>query len=124
MLTAFVALIMAILSAMIFLLMNTFIKEINSIEIPIIYVASTLGKGVKYIYGIVILMAIFTTAVASGYGFLSNVTKNKKSYMMGAAIICLISIFIGQMGFSSLINLLYPIFGYLGIIQLIFLIIR
>lgn len=123
-LTTFVALIMVILAAMIFLLMNTFIKEINSIEIPIIYIASTLGKGFKYIYGIVILMAIFTTAVASGYGFLSNVTKNKKSYMMGEIIICLISILIGQMGFSSLINLLYPIFGYLGIIQLIFLLIR
>ncbi len=122
--TIFVAFIMIILSSVIFSLMNTFIEEINSVEIPIIYIANTLGMRFKYIYGIVILMAIFTTAICAGYGFLSNVTKNKKSYLLCTIAICLFSIIVGQFGFSNLINLLYPIFGYLGIIQLIFLIIR
>lgn len=117
-----VGIIMLILSIVIFLLMNTFIKEINGVEIPLVYIASSLGKVFKYIYGIVILIAIFTTAIGSGYGFLSNVTKKRKTYMLSAGIICLVSIIIGQIGFSNLINLLYPIFGYLGIIQIIFLI--
>lgn len=119
----FVGIIMLILSIIIFLLMNTFINEIFKIEIPLVYIASSLGKKFKYIYGIVILIAIFTTAIGSGYGFLTNVTKNRKSYILCTATICLISILAGQIGFSSLINLLYPIFGYLGIIQIIFLII-
>lgn len=118
-----VGIVMLILSIIIFLLMNTFIKEIYKIEIPTVYIASTLGKGFKYIYGAVILIAIFTTAIGSGYGFLSNVTEKRKSYMLCAGAICLASIVIGQISFSSLINLLYPIFGYLGIIQIIFLII-
>lgn len=117
-----VGIIMLILSIVIFLLMNTFINEIFNIEIPLVYIASSLGRAFKYIYGIVILIAIFTTAIGSGYGFLSNSTKKRKTYMLYAGAICLASIFVGQIGFSSLINLLYPIFGYLGIIQIIFLI--
>jgi len=115
--------IMLILSIIIFMLMNTFIKEIYGVEIPLVYIANTLGKVFKYIYGIVILIAIFTTAIGSGYGFLSNVTKKRRTYMLCAGVICLASILIGQIGFSSLINLLYPVFGYLGIVQIIFLII-
>ena len=115
---------MLILSTIIFLLMNTFISEIYKVEIPIVYIANTLGKRFKYIYGLVILMAIFTTAICAGYGFLSNVTKTKKSYLILMSFICVVSIFIGQIGFSNLINLLYPIFGYLGILQLIFIIIH
>ena len=118
-----VGIIMLTLSIIIFLLMNTFINEIQGIEIPLVYIASSLGKMFKYIYGIVILNAIFTTAIGCGYGFLSNVTKKRKIYMLWAGTMCLAAILIGQIGFSSLINLLYPIFGYLGIIQIIFLII-
>lgn len=119
--TVSVAIIMLALSLVIFLLMNTFIKEIYAVEIPIVYIANMLGNSFKYIYGIVILMAIFTTAIGSGYGFLSNITRTRKGYIICAGIICAFSVLIGQMGFSNLINLLYPIFGYLGIIQVIFL---
>lgn len=123
MLTSFlVGAIMLVLSIIIFLLMNTFIKEIFQVEIPIVYIANTLGASFKYIYGGVILTAIFTTAIGSSYGFLANVTKKRKTYMICAILMCLVSIFIGQMSFSNLVNILYPIFGYLGIAQIIFLI--
>ena len=103
--------------------MNTFSDEIRNVELPIVYIANTLGVLGKYIYGIVILIAIFTTAVSTGYGFLMNVIKSRKKYLKLAGIICLAAIFIGQLGFSSLINILYPMFGYLGIIQIFFLLI-
>lgn len=122
--TISVGAVMLTLSIIIFLLMNTFINEISNIEIPLVYIASSLGETFKYIYGAVILIAIFTTAIGSGYGFLSNITRKRKKYIICAGTICLASIVIGQIGFSSLINLLYPIFGYLGIIQIIFLLIR
>ena len=120
--TFYVIIIMFILSIIIYLLMNTFLKEIKNIEIPIIYIANTLGACAKYIYGITVLIAIFTTAISTGYGFLTNVTKSKKNYLKCATIICILSTFIGQIGFSNLISILYPVFGYLGIIQIIFLI--
>lgn len=113
--------IMFILSLIIYLLMNRFWEEIKNIEIPIIYIASTLGNLGKYVYGICILIAIFTTAISAGYGFLNNITKIKKKYLTWGAVICIASIFSGQLSFSNLISILYPIFGYLGIIQIIFL---
>ncbi|MDO5556364.1 MAG: hypothetical protein Q4G09_07170 [Clostridia bacterium] len=113
--------IMLVLSIIIFLLINLFSNEIKNIEIPITYIANTLGKQVKYIYGVVILIAIFTTAISAGYGFLNNVCKTKKGYIIMSSIMCICSVFVGQFGFSNLINLLYPIFGYLGIIQIVFL---
>ena len=116
--------IMLILSITIFLLLNLFLSEIKRIEIPIIYIANTLGHWFKYLYGIVILIAVFTTAVSSGYGFLSNITKNKKIYMICSFSMCAFSILMGQLGFSNLINLLYPIFGYLGVLQIIFLLFK
>lgn len=112
---------MSILSVSIYLLMNTFSSEIKNIELPIVYIANTLGIFGKYIYGAVILIAIFTTAVSAGYGFLVNITKSRKTYLKLAGIICLVSIIVGQISFSNLISILYPIFGYLGIIQIIFL---
>ena len=112
-----------VLSLIIFLLLNTFIEEIKNVEIPIVYIANMINLICKYIYGAGILIAIFTTAIGSGYGFLSNVAKEKRKLKFYAALICLTSIFIGMIGFSKLINLLYPVFGYLGIIQIFFLLI-
>ena len=114
-------LVMLVLSIVIFLIMNSFIEDIKTVEIPIVYIANMLGKGFKYIYGIAILMAIFTTAISTGYGFLNNVTKGRKSYKTLLVIICIISIFAGQIKFSKLVSAIYPIFGYLGMIQIIFL---
>lgn len=118
------AIIMFILSVTIFLLMNTFINQVRNVEIPIIFIAKTLGNGFKYIYGVVILIAIFTTAIGAGYSFLNNITNKRRTYIIYAILMCILSVFIGQLGFSSLINCLYPIFGYLGIIQIILLIIK
>lgn len=64
-----------------------------------------------------------TTAVSSGFGFLNNISKNKKIYKRYNTLICIIAIFIGKLGFSNLVNNIYPMFGILGLIQL-FLIIK
>ena len=101
--------------------MNSYLKEILNIEIPIVYIASSGWEIGKYIYGLCILIAIFTTAISSGYGFLNNISSSRKKYLILGLIICIISIAIGQLEFSKLIGVLYPIFGYLGIIQIIFL---
>jgi len=71
------------------------------------------------LYGLIILGAIITTAISDAFGFLNNVAKDKRQYKKINAIICLISIFVSLFGFSNLVNNIYPIFGALGIIQLI-----
>lgn len=116
----FTFIIMLALSLIIFFLIN---KLNNNIEIPIVYIASKLGYVWKYVYSICILIAIFTTAIASGYSFLNNVTSSKKTYYIFGIIICIGSIFFSQVGFTRLISVLYPVFGYLGIVQIFLLLI-
>ena len=118
---AIVTVVMIVLSAIIYLLIQVFINDLKGIEIPIVYIAGLLGNVYKYLYGFVILVAIFTSAISAGYSFLVNCTKSKKQYTYYAITICLASILVSNLSFSGLINLLYPIFGYLGIIQIIFI---
>ena len=88
---------------------------VQNLELPLIQITKEFGNIYSVIYGIVILIAIFTTAIASGYGFIKNVNKNEKIWMIG---ICVISVLVAPVGFSNLVSLLYPIFGVLGLIQI------
>lgn len=88
---------------------------IQNIELPMIEITRQFGTIYSTIYGIIILIAIFTTAISSGYGFLKNLPKEK--YKIATIIICISSIIIAPIGFSKLVSFLYPIFGVLGIIQ-------
>ncbi len=96
-------------------------SQINNVEMPLVFVAGKLGKIYKYIYGLVILSAIFTSAISSGYAFLENTTKTRKQYKVVCFILCITSIFVSKFGFSSLVNTMYPIFGYLGLLQIIYI---
>ena len=43
---------------------------------------------------------------------------SKKSYPQIAVIMCITSVLVSKIGFSNLVSILYPIFGYLGILQI------
>ena len=77
------------------------------------------GTFYRYLYGVIILGAITTTAISSAYGFLNNISKTEKQYKKYNVIICAFSITAPIIGFSNLVNSLYPVFGLLGLLQLI-----
>ena len=107
-----------LLATAVFVSMLKIDVNIKRIEMPVSYVISTQLPKLKVLYGIVILTSILTTAISLIAGLMQNVKeKNNKKIML--CLICISSIFISQIGFSALINFLYPIFGYIGIIQII-----
>ena len=85
---------------------------------PMVYIAGKFGEIYKYIYGIVIIFSIYSTMISAGYGLLENVEKEK--YQFFNRILCFSAIFIAHISFAELINITYPVFGILGIIQLIY----
>ncbi len=111
------AIIILILSIIIYFMLFNLEKNINP-EMPIVYIVSKISINFKYIYGCIILASIYTTALSLASSFLQNTTKNKKEYSKIAIITCISSLFFSKFGFSNLVNLLYPIFGYLGIFQI------
>lgn len=114
--------LMIIISLMIFMLLPKCDVDISTLEMPVVYVISTAFSKFKSIYAFIILSSIFTTAISIGIGFLQNICKTKKSYPQFVLFMCITSLIVTNFGFSKLVNIVYPVFGYLGIIQMIFII--
>lgn len=95
--------------------------DINNLEMPVIYVVSKMGKVFQKIYGFIILGSILTTAISLGMSFLQNMSQNEKSYTHIAVIMCITSVVISKIGFTKLIQFFYPIFGCLGMLQIVLL---
>ena len=111
--------IIILLSIIVFLLLVRVDVDITKLEMPAVYVVSHMFKILRYSYGFIILGSIFTTTISLGTSFLQNTTKNKKSYTQIAVIMCITSVLISKIGFSNLVSLLYPVFGYLGLVQIL-----
>lgn len=105
-----------VLTVTIYLIIYNF-GNMSNIEIPIVYIASSFGRAFKYIYGIVIIFAIYSTMISAGYGFLTNCTKTEKNYKVLALLMCISAIFISNISFANLVNSTYPVFGLLGLLQ-------
>ena len=103
-----------ILGAIIFLTLSNVGKQISQIEMPIAYVISKMSEIMQIIYGVIIMLSIFTTSVSLGNSLLP---ENKKTRMPLAIAICAIAIVTSNIGFSKLITYAYPIFGILGVVQ-------
>lgn len=98
-------------------------SQIFGLEMPIIEIVKQYGSLYQYSYIIMIGISIFTTAISAGCGFLNNCSKNKKSFNKNLSIMCFLGIFLSQISFSLLVNLLYPILGIIGLFEIILLII-
>lgn len=92
----------------------------GNIELPLIQIVKQFGINYKYIYGFVIISAIFTSAISAGYSFLINCSKTKKTYKKLCFVICVGVVVVCNIKFSYLINIVYPIFGFLGLLQVIY----
>ena len=113
--------IVIILSSIIYSLLIKVDVPIENLEMPVVYVVSHMFWLLKVGYGFIILGSIFTTSVSLGSSFLQNTCKTRKNYILLNFIICFIAICISKIGFSNLVASLYPIFGYLGLLQIIFI---
>ncbi|MEI3395716.1 MAG: hypothetical protein V8R82_08575 [Clostridia bacterium] len=93
--------------------------DIGKLEMPTIYVVQKISPQIKIIYGVIILISILTTSISLGTSILNNLSKNAKQYRKLNILICVTAIMFSKIGFSKLVNLLYPILGGLGIIQIL-----
>lgn len=97
--------------------------DIKNIEIPVLEILNTCTPIEKNVYSIAIITAIITSAISSGYAVLENI-KDSKKYKRVALIICILEIPIAYIGFGKLVTILYPSFGIIGMIQIIYILKR
>lgn len=113
--------VLALISILVFFLLKNVDVSFDTLEMPAVYVIKNKFPKLAFFYGLIILTAIFTTATSIGASFLNNVSKDKKQYNRYALIICLISVIVSNIKFSQLVKILFPMFGYAGILQIILL---
>lgn len=90
-------------------------------DLPLLEVIKMIEPNFQKIYGIMIAIAIITSAIATVYGYLKNVTTTEKNYQKWLRILCITAVPISYIGFSNLINSIYPVFGIIGTIQILLL---
>jgi len=94
--------------------------KIKEVEIPMLEIVMGYIQTIQYIYLFVLISAMFTTAVANGYGVIDrmrNIFKIKSNYI--SSIIIILAMVVAQFGFSNMVGKIYPIFGYIGIFQIV-----
>ena len=110
----FGGIILSFLGISILTSMFIYYKEVYTLDIPMLGISSYISSNYRKVYAIVLWIAMFTTALANGFGFINRFNPEKK---MGLKIglFCLSSIPLTRFGFANLIGVVYSIFGVVGI---------
>jgi len=96
-----------------------YLPDVSFYQIPLLYMAGHLGSGFHWVLGILILMAILTTAIADAHGIASRLApQGGVLYRLYGVGSCLLALPLAGFGFTGLVRLLYPLFGYVGLILL------
>lgn len=92
-------------------------------DIPIVRIAEHFGKEYPFIYGIMIAVSIYTSAIAICFSLMENLPIMKgKAYNQILKIVCVLAVLVSFIGFSNLVEKLYPLLGVFGFVQIIYLI--
>ncbi|WP_427340688.1 YkvI family membrane protein [Caloranaerobacter sp. DY30410] len=90
--------------------------DVFNLEIPMLKAAKYLGKNGETIYSLILWCAMFTTAIANGFGCIRRVSKIIKiDERLFSILFVFLTIPMAKIGFSSLISILYPLYGMIGI---------
>lgn len=98
-------------------------KNSISAELPMLFVAKEANPFFGYLYGILLLMGMFGTALSSMVAleaFFSKKYSAIKLHRKAFVIITMIISFLASLvGFGDLVGTVYPLFGYISIVFLI-----
>lgn len=94
------------------------ISAVYDLEIPSLFVAASISPIFGDIFSVMLLLGIYTTAVPMLYTVCNKISSDSKSwaYRITAIVTAIVSIFGGQLSFSTMISIIYPISGYAGLV--------
>ncbi|MEG6510397.1 hypothetical protein [Desulforamulus ruminis] len=96
-----------------------FYPEVAHYQVPMLYMASGVSSLLKPVFAILIWLAIMTTAIANAHGFASRLApEGGRRYRVIGVLACFAVLPLTNIGFADLVKLLYPLFGYAGLLLL------
>jgi len=91
--------------------------DILGLEIPMVGIAGKLGDWPAFFYVVVLWLAMITAAVGNGFSLISRVVDSGiLSYGKATLIILLLLFSIAGVKFSQIVQIVYPLFGYIGLV--------
>ncbi|WP_250130045.1 hypothetical protein [Jeotgalicoccus sp. WY2] len=88
----------------------------NEVPLPAMTMASNMAPWLGTVYSVIIILLIFNSVVGLMYPFLTRFTEPFTGKYKIMLVVSLIAAFIiSNVGFVELVNIVYPILGYIGL---------
>lgn len=89
------------------------------------FLASQINPFLAFSFSIILLIAIYTTAVGMLWTVAIQLSKgNVKKYRIITVTLTIVGFFGGLLPFATIIDLVYPIVGYIGLILMVGMVYR
>lgn len=93
--------------------------EVLGLEIPMVAVAGKLGDWSAFFYVVVLWLAMLTAAIGNSFSLVSRVVDSgKMSYGKATILLLILLLPVAGVRFSNIVQIVYPLFGYLGLVFL------
>ncbi len=93
---------------------------IQNTDMPIYTILMLKNKSYLFIYLILMIFATLSTSVANAYALSIHFsTKLDSNYLLTTLSIIFCGVVFSFIGFSNIVNFVYPIFGFFGIIKIL-----
>ena len=113
---------------LIFLLNTVILNHIEQdslYQIPMLYIVKPFSDFIRYCFIVILWLEIFTTIVSNLFGLANRIQAAiKMDYKKVVIIICALCMFISRLDFKTLLTILYPTFGFIGLLFITFLILK
>jgi len=111
---------LGLLAAGIKMAVSAHMPEIGHVEVPMLFLARLHPLPVQWFYTLILWAEIYTTAIACAYGFAGRVSEwMGGQYRNVVVLITAVALFGSGFGFSTLLSVLYPLFGFVTLIVLL-----
>ena len=98
--------------------MLAYIDKVYDKNVPAVFLANTLFPGIGVFFSIIMYAGIYTTAVPMLWSSCNKISSREKSltFRLSVVLLGLVAFFGGRLPFATLVNIVYPYMGYLGIL--------
>lgn len=111
---------LGVLGAGIKLALSAHMPEVGHYEVPLLFLARLHPLPVQWLYTLVLWAEIYTTAIACAYGFATRAAAALRGHYRGVVVMVTAMALLGSgFGFSTLLAVLYPLFGAVTLVVLL-----
>lgn len=109
--------ILGVIALVINVAMYTNVADLIGTDMPMLQIANDVAPWVGIAMSVILVAMIFNTAVPTLYTFTARFfTVDTRVFRIAAVIVGLVAFGFGFIGFTELVNTVYPLLGYIGFV--------